>query len=234
MHLVFLFALSVMCTITSCAFELELCSSDSDCDDGSRCSTVGSDRVCINDEPKLSGDTGVGIDFSDGIDSTMISPDGGNENNSQVCLGASCTKDQFEENDDPDNAYNLQSDAGCFRDRDEFEARDFSIDATLCAIDDGDWYTFRYAFCALRKKLIVEVYPKNDCSGEEYDVRVEGYDCNEPNPSVQCRSLEDGAKRISVLLDTDDDLRADFIKFGVVPLQDETAFDYRITARVEE
>ena len=235
---------------TGCSFEVETCVSDDDCLTGSECVWASGDFVCLypdsfrpEDAGDDSSDSQNNLNNRNNRNNVNHNNDAGNDpspnNQTTSCevplVDSSCQSDNFEPNNGPQQAEQLPGRIGCDDVGEEFTPSAWSVDATLCALESEDWFSFSFSRCIIRKKMVVEVTPERDCTGNEYFIDIPGFPCSDI-ARVSCERYPNGVRRTVVLLDKVGDFGDDVndVEIGVVESIDTGEFEYHLTIQVTD
>lgn len=200
--------LSLVCfTIAACA--LTACSDSAACetpDDcfggevcrGGKCLALADGDASPNNTPNDSGTDD---------DSGSTDEDTGNPNNNHgepKCLAdpfnETCENDQYEPNEEwieAEHIFDANNAYGCVVD---FRPIDETFTATLCPLEQADYYDFAYNTCKdFAYYIVFEFRPTNQCTTELVDFEFSNHSCEDED--INCTALENGGMRIQHIVE---------------------------------
>lgn len=184
------------CNADSDCFSGEICNSGS-CSQGTRADAPGNQNSNTTDDsgtPNI-GTTGINGSGTPDIGTTGMTPSDTGTITYDTCevdlMDSSCADDSYEPNDEWIYGKKLsETQAGC-QTTSTFVALDKSVEATMCARDEYDWYYIDFTPCVNDDFDIIWTltYPE-ECSEELYDFESLSFDCSS---DADCRKMDGGA-----------------------------------------
>lgn len=187
---------SAACETTNDCFGGEVCR-------GGQCLVVAdSDASTANNDTHTSNDGGTTSDGGGTDDDSGTTGDTGSPNNNNggpECIADpfndTCENDQYEPNEewiDSEHVFDANNAFGCVVD---FRPIDETISATLCPLEQADYFDFAYNTCKDYAYYIeFEFRPTNQCTAELVNFEFSNHSCEDDD--TNCTPLENGGMRI--------------------------------------
>ncbi len=213
------------------------CASDHDCFGGEVCRGGSCLAVVDTDAGNQGGANNAHHDDAGTASDTSASNNGGagdaggssdtGSNNGDAGLAceadpfnSTCQPDSYETNNTWTDSYHLDANTpfGCFS---QFRSLDQTLDATLCATEQADFYDFMYNPCHDTAYYIdFDFEPKNECSAALVDFEFMNHACGD-DPNVSCQELANGGRKIRFIVDASEASQSQAAYFSVTPASDQ-------------